>query len=351
MVVLYLYSEIMGYQMPILKEYVKVYGAEVHVVHWNHKKLSHYSTPLIEGVSFYKRSEFTSAGLKEFVKKLNPDIIYISGWMDRGYLAAVNPLRLKGTPVVTAFDDIWFKTLKQKGASLLFPLIKSYFFSHAWVAGPYQYEYAKRLGFKNDDIVFNCLSADTSIFNKAYTDSASIKAQRYPHKFLYVGRFEIEKGVDILVNAWSNLKSKNECRDWGLTLIGNGSLHSSLSILPEIEIINFLQPEKLGEEIVKYGCFILPSRNEQWGIVLHEFTAAGFPIICSDICGAAPVFVANGYNGNTFKSGQVKDLEEQMLWIMNKSDEELKVISVRSNRIGQKISPELVAASFMSIIK
>jgi glycosyltransferase involved in cell wall biosynthesis len=351
MVVLYLYSEVMGYQMPILDEYVKVYGADVHVVHWNHKKLSHYSNPLIHGVSFYKRSEFTKAGLKEFVEKLKPDIIYISGWMDIGYLAAVLPLRLKGTPVVTAFDDIWFGTLKQKVASFFFPFIKSFFFSHAWVAGPYQYEYAKRLGFKNNNILFNCLSADTLIFNKAFIDSISNKAKCYPHRFLYVGRFEIEKGVDILANAWSNLKSKNECKDWGLTLIGNGSLRDSLSILPEIEIINFLNPEKLGEEIVKYGCLILPSRNEQWGVVLHEFTSAGFPIICSDICGATPVFVVKGFNGNIFKSGSVADLEKQILWIMNMSDDELKEMSFRSNRIGQKISPELVAASFMSIIR
>lgn len=351
MVILYLYSEIMGYQMPVLEEYVKVYGAEVHVVHWDHKKLSHYSILLIQGVSFYKRTEFTTAELKEFVKKLNPDIIYISGWMDRGYLAAVLPLRLKGTPVVTGFDDIWFGTFKQKVASLLFPLIKSFFFSHAWVAGPYQYEYAKKLGFKNNNIIFNCLSADTLIFNKAYIDSISIKAQRYPHKFLYVGRFEIEKGVDILARAWNNLVLKNESKDWGLTLIGNGSLHDSLSTLPKIEVINFLNPEKLGEEIVKYGCLILPSRNEQWGVVLHEFTMAGFPIICSDVSGAAPVFLVKGYNGNIFKSGSVLDLENQMLWMMNKSDDELKDMSLRSNRIGQKISPELVAANLISIIR
>jgi glycosyltransferase involved in cell wall biosynthesis len=341
----------MGYQMPILDEYVKVYGADVHVVHWNHNKLSHYSTPLIQGVRFYKRSEFSRVGLKDFVVKLNPDIIYISGWMDSGYLAAVLPMRLKGIPVVTAFDDIWFGTQKQRVASLLFPLIKSFLFSHAWVAGPYQYEYAKRLGFNNNNILFNCLSADTVIFNKAFIDSISIKAKSYPHKFLYVGRFEIEKGVDILANAWCNLKSKNECKDWGLTLIGNGSLCDSLSILPEIEVINFLNPEKLGEEIVKYGCLILPSRNEQWGVVLHEFTVAGFPIICSDICGAAPVFVVKGYNGKIFKSGSILDLEKKMLSIMNMSDDELKEMSLRSNQIGQTISPELVAASFMSIIR
>lgn len=350
MVVLYLYSEIMGYQMPILEEYVKVYGATVHVVHWDHKKLSHYAPPIIDGVHFYNRSQFTTSQLKEFAKGIDPDIIYISGWMDNGYLAAVRPLRLIGKPVVTAFDDIWFKTLRQRVASILFPFIKPYFFSHAWVAGPYQYEYAKRLGFGNDDIVFNCLSADTLLFNKVYSDSILSKTDNYPHKFLYVGRFEKEKGVDILANAWRNIKLRNESKNWELTLIGNGSLHDSLTDFREIEIVKFLQPEKLALEIKKYGCFILPSRNEQWGLVLHEFTAAGFPTICSDSCGAAPVFITNGYNGNTFISGDVVDLERKMIKIINTSDEDLVVMSERSNIIGQKISPELAAASFMSIV-
>jgi len=348
--ILYLYSELMGYQIPIFKEYVDTYGAEVDIVHWDHKKLTPYQPPALDGVSYYKRSDFSVRQLKEFVIKSNPDIIYISGWMDKSYLMAIRQMRKRGVPVVTAFDDIWYKTLRQKVASIFFPMIKHLFFSHAWVAGPYQFEFAKRLGFKNNEIIFNCLSADTALFNSIYLESISDKNANYPHRFLYVGRFEKIKGVDILAQAWMNLKARNESKDWELTLIGNGSLYESISAISEINIINFQQPEELVNEIKKYGCFILPSRLDQWGLVLHEFAAAGFPLICSDVCGAAPIFVNKNYNGFIFKSDDLFDLQKQMLKIINSNDTELFYLANKSHAMGQKITPELSASTFVSLI-
>jgi len=351
MKILYLYTELMGYQIPIFREYVNTYDAEVHVMHKDKKKATPYVPPPIDGVKYYKRSDFSLKELKEFVIKINPDIIYISGWMDKGYVKAVRPLCKKGVPVVTGFDDIWFKTFRQRVASIVFPFIKPFYFSHAWVAGPYQYEYAKRLGFKNDEIIFNCLSADTSLFNSVYSESISDKKNKYPHKLLFVGRFEQVKGVDLLAQAWSNIKQRNESKDWELTLIGNGSLYESLAAFSDINIINFLQPEKLASEIKNYGCFILPSRFEPWALVLHEFAAAGFPIICTDVCGAVPVFVGNNFNGYTFKPNDVDSLEKQILKIINASDEELISLATKSHEMGQKITPQLSAASFISLIK
>ncbi|MEA4966626.1 MAG: glycosyltransferase, partial [Bacteroidaceae bacterium] len=274
-----------------------------------------------------------------------------SGWMDKSYLAAVFQIRKRGIPVVTRFDDIWFKTLRQKIASLFFPYIKKYYFSHAWVAGPYQYEYAKRLGFKNTEIIHNSLSADLNLFNEVYERNINNKVKNIPHSFLYVGRFEDIKGVDILVKAWDNLKKSELTKDWELTIIGNGSLKNQLSHYSSVQILDFMQPEQLREKIGEYGCFVLPSRKEQWSLVLHEFSAAGMPIICSDICGAAPYFVIPGFNGYTFRKCDVCDLQEKMLKIINLTDQQLLDMSFNSHNIGQKISPEISAASFMSILK
>ena len=99
----------------------------------------------------------------------------------------------------------------------------------------------------------------------------------------------------------------------------------------------------------KYGCFILPSRNEPWGLVLHEFAAAGFPIICSENCGAVPMFVINNFNGYTFTPNNTEDLENQMLKIINSSDEELLKKSLCSHTMGQRITPEITAANFLSL--
>lgn len=348
MKILYLYSELMGYQIPVLKEFVDHYKAEIHVIHWDHKKLTPYKPPLYPNIHYYNRSELSSKQLKDFVKGINPDIVYISGWMDKGYLYAVLPLRKKGIPVVSGFDDIWWKTTKQRVASILFPLVRNKLFSHAWVSGPYQYEYVKRLGFKNHEIIFNCYSADLDIFNSACARSAVIKNRNYPHRFLFVGRFEPVKGLDLLIQAWKNIREKR--KDWELCVIGNGSLYQELVLHRDIKIMNFMQPEILVNEIEHAGCFILPSNFEPWALVLHEFAAAGLPIICSDVCGAAPLFVTPGYNGYIFRKRSVSSLEQKMLKIINATDDELLSMSANSHKAGQKITPEIAAASFMSVL-
>lgn len=350
MKILYLYSELMGYQIPVLKEYATKYNAEVHVVHWDKKNLTPYKPLQISGVSYYLRSSFNGEKLNKFITKLEPDITFVSGWMDFLYLRAVYLIRNRGGLVVCGFDSIWYKTIKQKLASFVFPLLKKLFYTHAWVTGPLQFEYAKRLSFKNEEIIYNCYSADTEIFNKAYLDSKKQKEEKYPHKFLFVGRFENVKGIDNLIDAWSNIKKSKKAKDWELTLIGNGSLGKKISKSKDFKTINFLQPEDLVSEIKNYGCFILPSIFEPWAVVIHEFVTAGFPIICSDICGASPVFVINSYNGYTFKARSSKDLEEKMLKIINSSDKELIQKSYRSNSLGKKITPEITAASFISLI-
>ena len=348
MKILYLYSELMGYQIPVLKEYVTKYGAEVHFFHWDHKKMTPYTPPEIDNIFYYKRSEFSTSQLKKFVIKCNPDIVYISGWMDKGYLSVVMPLRKNGVPVVAGIDDMWWKTNRQRLASILFPAFRKLFFSHAWVAGPYQYEFAKRLGFRNFEIRFNSLSADIEIFNSAFNKSIVKKKEKYPHRFIYVGRFEPVKGVDVLAKAWRNISDQK--KDWELYIIGNGSLYDYLTSFSDLITLDFMQPEILVNEVEKSGCFVLPSRKEQWSLVLHEFSAAGLPIICSDICGAIPVFVTEKYNGYTFKSNNVNDLEKKMLKIINSTDEELIKMSENSHLVGQKITPQISAASFLSIL-
>lgn len=346
--ILYLYSELMGYQIPIFKEYVDQYGAEVHVIHWNLKKMTPYIPPLIENVFYYNRSEFEKMALLRFVTKICPDVVYISGWMDSGYLIAARHLRKRGVPVVSGFDSIWKKALKQRFAAVLFPLIKDSFFSHAWIAGPYQYEFVKQLGFKNHQIIHNCLCANIGSFNDAYNNAQISKLNKYPHRFLYVGRLEYVKGVDLLLQAWSNIKEFR--KDWDLCIIGNGSIRQSTVEEEKVVIRDFMQPELVADEIINAGCFVLPSRSEPWGLVLHEFSAGGLPIICSRACGAAPIFVISGYNGFTFTENSLKALEESLLKIINTPDKDLLQMSINSHVCGQRITPELSAASFMSVI-
>lgn len=346
--ILYLYSELMGYQIPILREYVEKYNAQVHVVHWDQMKLTPYIPPDIINVTYYKRSEYSKKQLIILANKIDPNIVYISGWQDRSYLSVVKLLRRKGVPIVTGFDDQWKGNVKQYIASLIFPLLLKRYFSHAWVAGPYQYEYARKLGFKKNNIVFNLLSGDTILFQKGI-EFINEKAKCFPKRFLYVGNFRYIKGIDILINAF-NIYRNIYKGSWDLICIGNGELKYLSENVPGIENKGFSDQDKLVEITKKAGVFILPSRFDQWGVVVHEFASAGMPLILSENVGARSTFIIDNYNGLTFKNNSPDNLAKAMHCFSNKSDSELIQMSKNSYHLSHKINPEIVAASFISII-
>ena len=347
MKILYLYAEVMGYTMSTIRELSDRYGAELHVVCWDSKKITPYKHQQVANVTFYGRSNYSVTKMKELAKRIEPDLVVVSGWMDKGYLQIVRMLRIKGVPVVTGIDTQWDGTFGQHAASIFSFYLRRYF-SHAWVAGPCQFEFARRLGFKKKEIVFDLYSANTALFNATYSAYKKTKEHHYPHRFLFVGRLEKIKAVDLLVDAWARLAEKK--KNWELVFVGNGSLKDSLQKQRRIIVKDFMQPDSLEEEIRCAGCFILPSRTEPWGVVIHEFAAAGLPLICSDVCGAAHTFLIHGLNGFRFEAGNVDSLSNQMLKIIEFRDEVLCKMSMHSHELARRITPSTSAANLISII-
>jgi glycosyltransferase involved in cell wall biosynthesis len=349
MKILYLYSELVGYQIPIFEIYVKEYNAEVHVINWDKKKLKPYNPPEVQGVTYYKRSEFSNKELLELCKEINPGIIYISGWMDKGYLFVARYFRKKGVNVVTAFDDQWKGNLRQKIGRIYFYIFLRRCYSHAWVAGPLQFEYAKRLGFKNSEIVYEMLSGNTTIFQKG-KEYLQIKKENYPQVFLYVGNFRHVKGTDILIDAYKIYRERFN-GNWKLICVGNGDYKHLLEGIENVEVINFSDQSTLVELTQHCGIFILPSRRDQWGVVVHEFAAAAMPLILSEGVGAKATFFIKNYNGLNFSNNSSVELALAMRDLSTRATDELIRMGENSNLLSLRISPNSSAANFMSLIK
>jgi len=343
--ILYLYAEIMGYTLATIK-FLKDLGFEIHVVYWDQKKVSSFQFEKIDGIKFYPRSHFNSTSLKKISLSLKPDIVVVSGWQDFGYLKILRSLRNNGSKIISGFDAHWKGTFKQIILSR-FNFLVQIFYEYAWIAGSFQIEYARKLGFKKEKIVYDLYSANLELFNSFFKKNNLSKKNKFPHKFIYVGRFEKEKSLDILINAWLKIKNR---KDWELHLIGEGSMYDKLIDINDIFLHSFLQPDDFEEIISQTGCFILPSSYEPWGVVIHEFSAAGFPIICSDNCGAGASFLINGYNGIKFKSGNIDSLMESIKQIINLQDHQLYNMSQNSNLIAQKINPTTSAYNLVSIL-
>tara|TARA_B100000242_G_scaffold293309_2_gene271022 strand:+ start:183 stop:1247 length:1065 start_codon:yes stop_codon:yes gene_type:complete len=345
-VILYLYAEVMGYTISTIEELCKL-GYEVHILHWDKKKLSSYEISTNYKMFFYKRSEYNYKKIKDLVSSLKPSITVVSGWMDFEYLKIANYLRKNNNKVVCGLDTQWRGTLKQKFAALIMSkFFLKRFFSNAWVPGFYQFEYAKNLGFKNHEIIYNLYCGDVKKFfvSNKKKDFSSIKT------LLFVGRLEKVKGLNLLLKAWVSIKNK---RNWKLKIIGNGSL---IELIPKddlsIEHIKFLEPEKLSSEMNASHAFILPSTFEPFALVVHEASLCGLPIITTNRNGSTNFFLINNFNGFLINidKNPLKSITLALCKLINLNENDLEQFSARSRELSKVITPERSANSLISII-
>jgi len=348
MKILYLYTEVMGYNLPIFDRLVSHYSATVDVFHWNENKLTPFVPEVAKGVIFHQRSSFSVQEMTTFATKLNPDVVYISGWQDKGYLSVARKLKSLGVPIVAGLDSQWTGSLRQQvGAQLIRWIYKPRYFSYVWTPGPMQYEYAARIGFKKSEILCNLLSGNSTIFSVSARERALTSAASR-HSFLYVGRFAKTKGIDILIDAYRLYKEKYH-GTWSLTCIGNGPMAVDLAKHPDIQVEGFQSQKELSLKAQAAGASILPSRYEPWGVVVHEFATAGLPLILSERVGARPQFLIDGSNGYTFYQDSAQDLAHKMHLLATQTPERLASMGQLSAKLGEHITPDIAAASLMSV--
>lgn len=341
----FLYSSLNGFVVSTLRALHATGRCQaIDIIHWDKRKTAgnSFQSEKNSFANFFGRSQFDEASLFSFLKEKNPDIIYISGWMDRGYLAALRRYRsINGNnTTVCGIDDQWRGSFRQWLGRYYYRVQYRNLFDRIWAAGAPQYHFARQLGYRDHEILFNLLSADTKIFKP--TPSTN-------RRFVYVGRLEQEKGPDILVSAYRKLSDETR-RSWMLHIIGDGSLRSEIeNNLPKgATLLSYLQPEALSHELAKGGVGCQPSRFEQWGVSIHELALLGYPLIVSTSCGAASEFVIDGFNGFYFQNESVAALLSAMEKCIELNDAELRRFSEASKSLGARISPDMCAYSFLS---
>lgn len=277
--------------------------------------------------------------------QLKPDIIYIAGWTDKNYLRIGKQAKQENKIVILGMDNPWRGDIRQYIGRLYFSLFFKKNFSHIWIPGLPQYEFARRMGFSQDKILLNLYSANTNLFLKANTNFKSpIKT------LLYVGRLIEKKGIIDLCEVFTKIKIQTNS-SWRLLLVGNGELKGHInSNYSAITCVDFVQPEILVEIASSAQAFILPSHYEPWGVVIHEFAAAGLPIIASNEVGATFAFVKNNYNGFIFKSKNKIDLEKCLLHLMRLDSDDLELMGSRSRSLAKQINPEIWAHTLMNVL-
>ncbi len=346
--ILVLYSEMAGYFLACVRHHVATYGGEFHIVRWPVNPEAPFQFEDEPGITYYERRDLDNAGLEQLAQQVQPDVVYVTGWIDRPYLKVAKRLRRQGIPVVAAFDAQWHGNRRQKIAVAASPFFIRPCFSHAWVPGLWQYEYARRLGFPREQIEIGMYSADVERFWEVYEEEKRKKEEQFPRKFLFVGRLHEIKGLWELLGAWKELWEAGQ-QEWSLDIYGAGPLRDELPGLPGVTIREFVQPDQLPELTRDAGVFLLPSRYDPWAVTLHEFSAAGMPVIASHTTGATTAFLRTGYNGWLHQAEDQVSLKAALQAAMESSDAALNTMGRRSHELSQQISPATWAATLNKI--
>ena len=321
------------------------------VIKHNEDKNAPYQFKNQEKLSIINKNEFNSTTeIYDHVNKFEPQILYIHGWFDKDYIKIAK--NFKYIPVVTGLDNPWKNNIRQWVGLLYYRVFLRRIFKYVWVSGHSQYEFARRLGVKQENIIFNQYTSSKNLFKSSFKNLEK-KREHYPKKILFLGRIISYKQPLELANTFKNLENKGLTKDWKLEFVGNGpELEKIRKINSENILISpFVQPNELSKKMYTAGAFILPSKRENWGVTIHEATLAGLPIITTWSTFSRTSLVINNFNGLLFKGNSKKDLENTLIKFFNLSNKELITMSENSLKISNVISQEYWTANLLSLIK
>lgn len=335
--------------MACIKTLVNKHSFTAHIVRYPVNQTAPFSFKAYANVNFYERNKFTSIQLIELVKNIKPSIIICAGWSDKTYLKICKAY-FSNIPTVLSFDNPWTGTFKQKAYSYFAPYYFKSIFSHVWVPGEDHKTFAQKLGFRTEQIHKGLYSADFDLFHRQFLTNKVSKQKHFPHRILYVGRYTELKGVKEMWQAFIEWQNENE-NDWELWCLGRGDLENDFPVHNKIKNFGFVQPDDLSKYITQCGVFILPSHIEHWGVVIHEYAAAGFPLISNRNTYAANFFLKDKHNGFMHKSSDKNSIKEVFNLLLHTSDVELIAMGERSAEMAKQITPETWSDTIIKLIK
>ena len=114
---------------------------------------------------------------------------------------------------------------------------------------------------------------------------------------LTVGQFIHRKGFDVLLNACVGLEN-----DIGVYIIGGEATEEYKLIVESnhlngIHFMSFMQPSELRKFFLAADIFVLPTREDIWGLVVNEAMAYGLPVITTKRCVSGMEMIRNGDTG------------------------------------------------------
>ncbi len=247
------------------------------------------------------RDEFLCLEVLSWLKK-KYDAIIIGGYSSPTAILAMLYLRLRGIPFYMEVDGGLIRQegkLKYQIKRTLVSLANRHLSTGRWTT-----KYLVHYGAREDHVYHYPFS---SLYEKdILTDvipqeqKRELRAQlgiEEAHMVLAIGQFIHRKGFDVLMHAARSLD-----KNTGIYIVGGEATQEYLQLREELGVQNvhflgFQKKDRLTEFYRAADLFVLPTREDIWGLVINEAMAYGLPTITTDRCVAGLELIRDGING------------------------------------------------------
>jgi glycosyltransferase involved in cell wall biosynthesis len=146
------------------------------------------------------------------------------------------------------------------------------------------------------------LSVYHGVDSRLYQTAPHTKGAHDPVIFAYAGQLIPRKGLDLFLKAAAELRAR-DVEGFKLRFIGGGDTSwleqqvHQMGLQKHVELTGFLSGDMLRMALQSSDVFVLPTRQDTYGVVVHEAACLGLPLLVSRHAGAAEALVQERRNG------------------------------------------------------
>jgi glycosyltransferase involved in cell wall biosynthesis len=321
---------------------------------WSNNEKIEFNEVFLRGIRIGNDSALCFSVLK-WLKNSTFDIIIIGGYSTPTGMLSVEYLRMKHIPFIISSDGGIAK--KESGFRRK---VKKHFISSAsnWLSpGKTTTNYLIEYGARKEKIFeYPFASLWQNEIRKlriGSSEKSSLKIKlemREQKTILSIGRFIPQKGFDLLIKA-SKLIDENI----GVYIVGGAPTKEYCDIvhnlgLKNVHFRNFMHKDLLKEYYLAADLFVLPTRDDIWGLVINEAMSYGLPVITTDRCVAGLELVENNDNGFIVHVNDVQEIAMKIEEILQ-NEETCTSMSNRSINKIQRYSIENMAHEHLKAIE
>ena len=245
------------------------------------------------------------------------DAIVVCGYSTPTILLAMASMKQKKIPFYMEMDG---GLIRQDSGFKLWLKRTLIGCADGWISsGRYTTDYLVHYGAKRERVFHYPFSSlrESDLLSAPVTPEEKLQLRRElglgeQKLILTIGQFIHRKGYDILLKAAAQTHG-----DAVICFVGGEPTEEYLQLqkdlgLTNVRFLGFMKKDELVRYYKAADLFVLPTREDIWGLVINEAMAYGLPVITTDRCVAGLELVEEGVNGAIVPVKDVAALAQKM---------------------------------------